>query len=243
MTKTSMTSGNFGLIARDYISKMGGSLGRIGKALLYPIAVLPIAAIMLRIGAAIPTDNASDFAKGVASFITNAGDFAFANLHILFAVGIAFGLTKDARGEAALAGFVGIALLTVLMSKGGVDLTGKIYGNIDLGRSSSVADTYKYIDNAVVAGQPLTATKVIDVPASSVRGFAALFTGGNYNKILATNVLSGFFAGGLVAYIYNRFQGVQLPSVLGFFSGRRLVPVLAVMGIMTFGILYAIVFP
>lgn len=67
--------------------------------------------------------------------------------------------------------------------------------------------------------------------------------GGKYDAILANNVLNGIIGGGVVAAIYNRFNGVELPKVLGFFSGKRLIPVLSILGIMFFTIAYAIIFP
>lgn len=77
---------------------------------------------------------------------------------------------------------------------------------------------------------------------SSSVNFHEIF-GSKYDAILAGNVLNGIIAGGLVAFIYNKFNGTELPSVLGFFSGRRLIPVLCILGILVFGIAYAIVFP
>lgn len=73
-------------------------------------------------------------------------------------------------------------------------------------------------------------------------GFHGLF-GGKYNTILGMNVFTGIFAGGIVAYIYNRFNGIELPSVLGFFSGRRLVPVLVFMAAISAGLVYSLIFP
>lgn len=188
---------------RNRLSRMVGQLGRIGKALLFPVATLPIAAILLRVGAQLPADT--QFANFVHSIILNAGDVIFGNLPIVFAVGVAFGLSRDNRGEAALAGLIGMLVLTVLMKSGGADLPGQIYKD------------------------------------SSVK-FHDIF-GTRYDAVLANNVLNGIIAGSIVAYLYNRFNGTELPTVLGFFSGRRLVPVISVLGIMVFGIAYAIVFP
>ncbi|MGL4950319.1 MAG: PTS transporter subunit EIIC, partial [Mycoplasma sp.] len=75
-------------------------LGRIGKALLFPIAVLPVAAIFLRLGAQLPEGTA--FASFIKALFLTAGNAVFDNLYMLFGIGLAFGLTKDNRGEAAL---------------------------------------------------------------------------------------------------------------------------------------------
>jgi PTS system N-acetylglucosamine-specific IIC component len=78
-------------------------LQKIGKALMLPIAVLPAAALLLRLGQPDLLDIA---------FIAAAGKAIFDNLAILFALGIAIGLSKDGSGAAALSGLVGYFVLT-----------------------------------------------------------------------------------------------------------------------------------
>ncbi len=82
---------------------MLGFLQRIGKALMLPIAVLPAAALLLRLGQ-------PDLLN--IPFIAAAGDAVFSNLALLFAIGVAVGLAKDGNGAAALAGAVGYFVLT-----------------------------------------------------------------------------------------------------------------------------------
>ncbi len=183
--------------------KFSGQLGRIGKSLLFPIAMLPIAAILLRIGSQIPGDT--EFSAAVAKMITTGGSVVFDNLPVLFAIGLGFGLAKDNRGEAAIAAFVGMALVMAINKQGGVDLVERIYAH------------------------------------SSV-DFGTMF-GEKFDSIIANNVLTGIIAGSIVAFIYNKFNGTELPSALGFFSGRRLIPVLTVLSILFIGVLYAILFP
>ena len=185
-------------------------LTRIGKALMFPIAVLPIAAILMRIGAQVPGNagiaNAPGFVAFVQRGLAAVGATVFDNLHILFAIGVAFGLTKDNRGEAAITGFVAIILLTLLMKSSGADLPNQIYQSINF--------------EPVKGGEDLT-------------GFHRIFVG-KYDQILADNVLNGIVSGALVAFIYNRFNDIELPKILGFFNGRRLVPVLSVLTIFIF---------
>lgn len=88
--------------------------------------MMPVAAILLRIGAQIPTDT--DYSYFIGKVIVNGGNVVFDNLPILFAIGIGFGLAKDNRGEAAIAAFVGMTLLTLLVRSTGVDLIDHIYG-------------------------------------------------------------------------------------------------------------------
>ncbi|TCG11505.1 PTS transporter subunit EIIC [Mycoplasma todarodis] len=213
-------------------------LQRIGKSLLFPIAMLPFAAIMLRVGAEIPGDvskGASQFSHIINMIMTAIGNAVFSNLHIIFAVGIAFGLSRDSRGEAAMVGLVVMILLMSLMASDGTfgkhDLVNVIYGKVDFGQ---------------------TAIKDASGNVTYAKGFHTLFatTDSNgkiihdsYDAILANNVLNGIFVGITVSVVYNKFNGIELPSVLGFFSGRRLIPVLGFI----FGILaiigWAIIFP
>lgn len=58
---------------------------------------------------------------------------------------------------------------------------------------------------------------------------------------MAQNVLNGVIIGGLSAFIYNRFNGIEMPKILGFFSGRRLVPVLVLIATLVFTLMYALV--
>ncbi|CAM3780542.1 N-acetylglucosamine-specific PTS transporter subunit IIBC [Alkalicoccus chagannorensis] len=76
---------------------------RIGKALMLPVAVLPAAAILLRLG----QDDLLDI-----PFMAAAGDAIFANLPLIFAIGVAVGLSRDGNGASALAGAVGYLVLT-----------------------------------------------------------------------------------------------------------------------------------
>ncbi|MDR6225720.1 N-acetylglucosamine-specific PTS transporter subunit IIBC [Desmospora profundinema] len=76
---------------------------RIGKSLMLPIAVLPVAALLLRLG--------QDDLLGIA-FIASAGDGIFKNLPLIFAIGLAIGFSRDGSGTAALAGVVGYLVLS-----------------------------------------------------------------------------------------------------------------------------------
>ena len=85
------------------------TLQRIGKAFMVPVALLPIAGLLLGIGASMQQSLLnylpfleSDFWQTVAAVMNNAGDIVFANLPLLFDIGVASGLTGD-KGVAALA--------------------------------------------------------------------------------------------------------------------------------------------
>lgn len=101
-------------------------LQKIGKSLLMPVAVMPAAAILMGIGYWIdPIGWGSN--NVVAAFLITAGGAIIDNLAILFAVGIAFGMSKDKNGAAALAGLVGYLVVTKLCSVDSVtNLTGEL---------------------------------------------------------------------------------------------------------------------
>lgn len=134
---------------------MLGFLQRIGKALMLPIAVLPAAALLLRLGQKDLLD---------IPFMAAAGDAIFANLALLFAIGIAIGLAKDSNGAAGLAGAIGYLVLT--------------------------------------------------------KGTVAI------DKDINMAILGGIIAGIVAGLLYNRFHDIKLPEWLGFFAGRRFVPII-----------------
>ena len=146
-------------------------LQKIGKALMTPISVLPVAALLLRLGFGdIP------FIDGqIASIMKNAGDAIFSNLDLLFGVGIAYGLAKNSDGAAALSGAIG-----VLIAKA-------VYISID--------------------------------------------------KDVNMGVFVGIIIGVLAGSLYNRFYDIKLPEFLGFFGGKRFVPIITAISAIGVGVL------
>ena len=84
----------------------GAAAVQLGRALMLPIAVLPIAGLLLRLGQ-------PDLLK--IAFISEAGNAVFANLPAIFAIGVAIGFAKESHGAAALAAFVGYMILTAAL--------------------------------------------------------------------------------------------------------------------------------
>jgi PTS system N-acetylglucosamine-specific IIC component len=144
-------------------------LQRIGKALMTPIAVLPIAALLLRLG------FGDIFDGDVAQIMKSAGEAIFSNLDLLFGVGIAYGLSKNHDGAAALAGAIG-----VLIAKA-------VYLSID--------------------------------------------------KDLNMGVFVGIIIGVIAGTLYNRFHDIKLPEFLGFFGGKRFVPIITALSAIGVGVL------
>lgn len=91
-------------------------LQRIGKALMVPVAILPAAAILLGIGYKLdPTGWGAN--SVLAMVLIKSGASIIDHMPILFAVGVAFGMSKDKNGSAALNGLVGFLVITTLLSK------------------------------------------------------------------------------------------------------------------------------
>ncbi len=96
-----------------------GYLQKIGRALMVPVATLPAAAIMMGIGYWMDP-NGWGSGNAMAAFLIKAGGAIIDNMSILFAVGVAYGMSKDKDGAAALAGLVGYYVLTTLLSPAAV---------------------------------------------------------------------------------------------------------------------------
>ncbi|MFY1006724.1 PTS transporter subunit EIIC, partial [Pasteurella multocida] len=94
-------------------------LQRIGQALMVPVAALPAAAILMGIGYWIDPNGWGGESQ-LAAFLIKSGAAIIDNMAILFAVGVAFGMSKDKHGSAALSGLVGFLVVTTLLSPGAV---------------------------------------------------------------------------------------------------------------------------
>jgi PTS system N-acetylglucosamine-specific IIC component len=175
-------------------------LQKIGKALMLPIAVLPAAALLLRLGVLFSGGDAGQGFPGLAvdtpllavwKVMALAGDTVFGALPILFAVGVAVGLTEGS-GVAALGGTVGILILNAINKQG------------------SISD----ILNATPDAAPLK-----------------------------MGVFGGIIIGVVAAWAYNNYKDMKLPSYLGFFAGRRFVPIVTALASVGVGIVAAVVWP
>lgn len=207
-------------------------LQELGKALQFPIAVLPFAAILNRFGALGLTFTTNDIA-GV-SHITNEvgywisyivqqpGKIVFDNLSLLFALGLAFGLAKDHRGEAALVGgvfYLAIAAMTSIEHS----LPEMLYKNVLTFKSTSgeIFSSLFYVEEFGTDGKTII--------------------GGIY--VLNIGVFGGIVAGCLSAFLYNKYKEIKLPQALSFFGGRRFVPMLALAITIPVALAFAIIWP
>ncbi|OCG40175.1 N-acetylglucosamine-specific PTS transporter subunit IIBC [Gilliamella sp. Bif1-4] len=94
---------------------------RIGRSLMVPVAVLPAAAILLGIGYWIDPNGWGQNSI-IAAFLIKSGGAIIDNMPILFAIGVAYGMSKDKDGAAALAGLVGFLVVTTLLSPSSIAL-------------------------------------------------------------------------------------------------------------------------
>ena len=153
-------------------------LQRFGRSLMLPIAALPAASILLRLGQddMIGRFDSSELLLAVAAILGGAGNALFENLGYLFAVGLAFGFAKKGDGSAAMAGLVGYLVL--------------------LGVFDAMA--------------PL----ILGAPAE-----------GAEPPVINYGVLGGILVGVISAKLWERYHRIRLPDWLGFFGGRRFVPI------------------
>lgn len=200
-----------------------GYLQRLGKSLMLPIATLPVAALLLRLGQPdvfnIP-------------FMSIAGGAIFDNLPLLFALGIAIGLSRDDAGSAALAGAVGFLVLT----KGTETLAS--YAEVSYALQAHLDKLYSVTinDSGLVAKlQTLTIGK-----SGAFDGSGQPIPGSVIQAIVHIKPDLSFFGGviaGVVAgHSYNYFSKVMLPDYLAFFGGKRLVPIMT--GLICLGLAY-----
>ncbi|MEV6652322.1 PTS transporter subunit EIIC [Streptomyces sp. NPDC051219] len=169
------------------------NLQKIGRSLQLPIAVLPAAGILLRLGQDDVFGKEGLGWNKVAAVFMTAGDAVFTNLPLLFCIGIAIGFAKKADGSTALAALVGFL----------------VYQN-------------------VLTAFPVTEAKVqkgADVAAT-------------YND---PKVFGGIIMGLLAAVIWQRYHRTKLVDWLGFFNGRRLVPILMAFVGTAMGVLFGLV--
>ncbi|MFF9900313.1 PTS transporter subunit EIIC [Streptomyces longispororuber] len=153
-------------------------LQKVGRSLQLPIAVLPAAGILLRLGQP-DVFGADGLGWGkVATVFANAGDAVFANMPMLFCIGVAIGFAKKADGSTALAALVGFLVYT------------------------NVLKAFPVTEAKVTEGADIAAT---------------------YND---PKVFGGIIMGLISAVVWQKFHRTKLVDWLGFFNGRRLVPII-----------------
>ena len=190
-----------------------GVLQRVGRSFMLPIAILPVAGLLLGIGGSFTNATMLEtygltglLGPGTVLFaifevMREAGDIVFANLPIIFAMGVAIGMAKREKEVAALA--AAIAFFIMHASIGAM-----------------------IVINGGTEAMP-------DGAVTSVVGITSLQMG----------VFGGIIVGLGVASLHNRFYRISLPQVLSFFGGTRFVPIISALVYTAVGILMYFIWP
>jgi len=175
---------------------------RIGRSLMLPIATLPAAALMVRLGQAdmLGRPDFPHFLNRIAEFLAAGGGALIDNMPLLFAVGIAVGFARKSDGSTALAAVVG----------------------------------YLVFKNVLEAFTDGNLPKVEEAVGGKVTMVAPPVDAG---------VLGGVVMGLVVALLYQRYYRKKLPDWLGFFGGRRLVPILSAFAGLFIGVIFGYIWP
>lgn len=193
--------------------KIFGVLQRVGRSFMLPIALLPIAGLLLGIGSSFTNPTTLEayhltniIREGGALYtildiMSKTGSVVFDNLALLFAMGVAIGMAKKEKEVAALSGAISYlimntAISTLISAKGGIE-------------AMAVNTT------------------------TSVLGITTLQMG----------VFGGIIVGLGVAALHNKFYKIQLPQVLSFFGGTRFVPIVCSIVYLIVGIAMFFIWP
>ena len=193
--------------------KIFGVLQRVGRSFMLPIALLPVAGLLLGIGSSFTNTVMLEtygltkviypggFLYTILDVMNQCGSAVFNNLPLLFAMGVAIGMAKREKEVAALAGAIAYitmntAISAMITAKGGV---------------------------AAMAENTTT----------SMLGITTLQMG----------VFGGVIVGLGVAALHNKFYKIQLPQVLSFFGGTRFVPIISTAVFLVVGIVMFYVWP
>lgn len=193
--------------------KIFGVLQRVGRSFMLPIAILPVAGLLLGIGGSFTNEtmlNTYGLMKimgpgtvlnVIFTVMSEAGNVIFANLPILFAMGVAIGMAKKEKEVAALAAVIAFFIMHASISA---------MINISGG-----------------------AEELLEGATASVLGITSLQMG----------VFGGIIVGLGVAALHNRFYKIELPQVLSFFGGTRFVPIISALVYVVVGIAMFFIWP
>ncbi len=193
--------------------KIFGILQRVGRSFMLPIAILPVAGLLLGIGSSFTNETMLEtyglmrilgpgtIFAAVFEVMSEAGNVVFANLPILFAMGVAIGMAKKEKEVAALSAAIAFFIMHA---------------------SISALITISGGTEAMLAGAVI-----------SVCGITSLQMG----------VFGGILVGLGVAALHNRFYKIELPQVLSFFGGSRFVPIISALVYTGVGILMFFIWP
>ena len=195
-------------------------LQRVGRSFMLPIAILPVAGLLLGIGSSFTNATTIEtygltavlgegtILHALLVIMNKVGSAVFDNLPLIFAVGVAIGMAKNEKEVSALS-----AVISYFVMNTAINAMLTINGQI--------------LDNGEIAESVLEGT------ITSVCGIQSLQMG----------VFGGIIVGLGVAALHNRFYRIQLPNALSFFGGTRFVPIISTIVYMFVGILMFFVWP
>ncbi len=264
-----------------------GNLQKIGKSLMLPVSVLPVAGILLGVGASIAgAENLPEWLIQVGLIMKVSGGAIFGSLPLLFAIGVVLGFT-DNDGVAAMAATVGYFVLTAALG-----VIGLIFISwqtpvtpLDISAESGVPIHIEYDASRQrficldATGRTLEKIRVDEITDQTVRcndaevlfetmevtgeeGALAFYDAGNgemtpfpaaqsraeIKKIFGiesidTGVFGGILIGLISAWLFNRYYRISLPAYLGFFAGKRFVPIVVSFAAIGLAFILAVVWP
>lgn len=200
--------------------KIFSVLQRVGRSFMLPIAILPVAGLLLGIGSSFTNATTIEtygltkilgegtLLHSLLVIMNSVGSAVFDNLPLIFAVGVAIGMAKKEKEVAALSAVIAFFVMNTAIHAM-LTVTGQILDN------GQVAET------------------VLEGTITSVCGIQSLQMG----------VFGGIIVGLGVAALHNRFYRIQLPNALSFFGGTRFVPIISTIVYMFVGILLYFVWP
>ena len=200
--------------------KIFSVLQRVGRSFMLPIAILPVAGLLLGIGSSFTNATTIEtyhltsilgegtILNALLMIMNKVGSAVFDNLPLIFAVGVAIGMAKKEKEVSALSAVIAYFVMNTAINAM-LTITGQI------------------LDNGEIAESVLEGT------ITSVCGIQSLQMG----------VFGGIIVGLGVAALHNKFYRIQLPSALSFFGGTRFVPIISTIVYMFVGILLYFVWP
>ncbi|MGE5152523.1 MAG: PTS transporter subunit EIIC, partial [Bdellovibrio bacteriovorus] len=263
-----------------------GGLQKIGKALMLPVSVLPVAGILLGVGASIAREASNPWWVEIGRIMSASGESIFIILPLIFAIGVVLGFTKN-DGVAAMAATVGYFVLLAALGVIGLIFIGwmapaqplelrgdggkAVHVEYDQARERFVCldkdgRTLERMRAAEIQGNALTcdgvsipfvlqagegeegAIALYDAGEGRMLPFPAARSRAEIKKILGiesidTGVFGGILIGMIAAFLFNRYYRISLPPYLGFFAGKRFVPIAVAFAAIALAAVLAVVWP
>lgn len=217
--------------------KIFGVLQRVGRSFMLPIAILPVAGLLLGIGGSFTNATMINayhlegilgegtLLNGFLNILNSCGNVVFENLPLLFAIGVSVGMAKKEKEVAALASVIAFFIMHTAIHALLV-LSGKVVAAPVLMDEAGTA-------LAGVVGSVEQTVGMLDGSVTKVLGITSLQMG----------VFGGVIVGLGVAALHNKYYNIQLPQVLSFFGGTRFVPIISSLVYILVGIVMYFVWP